>query len=523
MPSPIPVIDLFAGPGGLGEGFSSLYTREDGFRHNPFRIALSAERDKAAHKTLRLRSFYRLLKAERRELGQYYAYLAGEANEPWDNTTKKFWDRAGEEALNLEVGSPEGTKILHDRVAEITKNRKHWVLIGGPPCQAYSVAGRVRNKGKEGYRPEEDTRHFLYEHYLELIKEFRPSVFVMENVKGILSSSVSGNKIFTRILEDLRADTGQQGRDAPKPYRIFSLAVPDCVYDGTASDTFDPHDFVVRSELFGVPQARHRVILVGVRGDLQCETFNALTRASTVTVKDAIGDLPALRSALSKNDSNEAWREAVIAQAKRVNAALPKRASTGEDDELIRSESGLQAIADGMLPHTSRGALRYGARMKKPSEFAKRLRDTQLGKLNIVLNHQTRSHMADDFSRYLFTAAFGKANGYSPKQRHFPEDLAPDHENWFEGGFADRFRVQLYDQPSTTVTCHISKDGHYYIHPDLKQCRSLTVREAARLQTFPDNYFFEGNRTEQYIQVGNAVPPLLAKQIAKKVFDVIKG
>ena len=130
MPSTIPVIDLFAGPGGLGEGFSSLFTKEDGFRHNPFRIALSAERDKAAHKTLRLRSFYRLLKTERRELDQYYAYLAGDATVPWDGATQKLWDRAGAEALNLEVGSPEGTQILHKRVAEITKNRKHWVLIG---------------------------------------------------------------------------------------------------------------------------------------------------------------------------------------------------------------------------------------------------------------------------------------------------------------------------------------------------------------------------------------------------------
>lgn len=126
--------------------------------------------------------------------------------------------------------------------------------------------------------------------------------------------------------------------------------------------------------------------------------------------------------------------------------------------------------------------------------------------------------MESDLHRYLFVSCFGAVNGWSPKLREFPRDLLPDHANVNEslngGLFNDRFRVQIADQPATTITSHIHKDGHYYIHYDPTQCRSLTVREAARLQTFSDDYFFTGPTTQQYIQVGNAVPPLLAREIA---------
>jgi DNA (cytosine-5)-methyltransferase 1 len=142
-------------------------------------------------------------------------------------------------------------------------------------------------------------------------------------------------------------------------------------------------------------------------------------------------------------------------------------------------------------------------------------------RLHVLLNNETRGHMRTDLARYLFAAIWAGHTSQSPKASTFPASLAPSHRSWDSGKFADRFRVQLRDQPSTTITSHISKDGHYFIHPDPSQCRSLTVREAARLQTFPDNYLFRGNRTQQYVQVGNAVPPFLAREIAGSLWDVL--
>lgn len=512
MQDPIPVVDLFAGPGGLGEGFSSLEVGIDGRMRYPFRVALSVEKEASAHKTLRLRSYFRLLLQSGVSTDCYYDYVSGRAESPYTKASQHLWEQAASEALRLELGTDTARRTLYSKVRQIADRSPHWVLIGGPPCQAYSLVGRARNKGVRGYKAEHDDRHFLYVHYLDLIRQFRPSVFVMENVKGILSASVAGTRIFAKILDDLHGAGSKDGAE----YKIYSLSRSGAVYAGPLGGSIEPQDFVVRSELYGVPQARHRVILVGVRNDVAPRRFHALGTKQKISVREAIADLPRLRSGLSESDSQEAWHLAVKAAAKRAIEALGE---LDDSRDRRRMRAVLTPLAKGKLPYRSRGGLRTEGAVARASTIGRRLRDPRL---RVVLNHETRGHMPEDFARYLFAAAYGRVKKASPSKVCFPRSLAPNHASWFSGGFADRFRVQLGEQPSTTVTCHIAKDGHYYIHYDVRQCRSLTVREAARLQTFPDNYFFEGNRTQQYTQVGNAVPPLLARQIARAVWKLLR-
>jgi DNA (cytosine-5)-methyltransferase 1 len=238
-----------------------------------------------------------------------------------------------------------------------------------------------------------------------------------------------------------------------------------------------------------------------------------LESVDPVPIKQVLNDLPRLRSGLSKEeDSAQAWIHAVqeITDARWLNnASLEQKLK----DALVSNASRVNAILD-------RGS-EFIPRSSKPEKHANWYCDS---KLEGVCNHASRGHIRADLHRYFFAAVFAQTYGRSPLLEDFPRALLPKHGNVEEAlketKFNDRFRVQLADRPSTTVVSHIAKDGHYYIHYDPTQCRSLTVREAARLQTFPDNYYFEGPRTEQYRQVGNAVPPLLARQIARIVLNL---
>jgi DNA (cytosine-5)-methyltransferase 1 len=507
----IPVIDLFAGPGGLGEGFSSLLSKAG---ERAFKIKLSVEMDPHAHRTLELRAFTREFSPGKAPT-EYYDYVAGNLSRK-DLFAKYSAEaaNASKEAWCAELGGKTAPEdVLDRRIKNALGKASNWVLIGGPPCQAYSLVGRSRVIGGEGREKyDADPRHHLYKHYLRIIAEHRPPVFVMENVKGLLSAKVKEERIFDRILDDLRnprAAVKSSTKRETDEYRLMPL-VPT---SGELEGFYEPEDFILRSEQFGIPQARHRLIILGIRSDITTQP-DLLAPSLEASVESVIGDLPRLRSGLSKEeDSPAAWQQAVQELGEAVwlrSGGIP----SGVREAVIEALENVGSKLD-------RGG-EYIKGATKPKRHADWFCDP---KLTGICNHETRGHIRKDLHRYLFAAAFAKAQNRSPLLEDLPKQLLPKHENvqaaLKETKFNDRFRVQLANRPSTTVVSHISKDGHYYIHYDPTQCRSLTVREAARLQTFPDNYFFEGNRTQQYHQVGNAVPPLLAKQIAKIVADLL--
>jgi DNA (cytosine-5)-methyltransferase 1 len=497
---PIPVVDVFAGPGGLGEGFSSLIYA-DGTR--AFRLALSIEKDPVAHRTLSLRAAFRLLGSSSAR-DTYYEYAKGLIDRPTLDRNPGFAEafrHASAEARCEELG-PDTHASTDAWIEEALAGQQDWVLIGGPPCQAYSLAGRSRLRSKDVEKFERDKRHFLYKEYLRIIEKFRPAIFVMENVKGMLSSTNGGEGIFERIVEDLsRPALGVE-------YRIHSLV------EDADKGSISKRDFVIRSENYGVPQARHRVILLGVRTDFARAKPGVLKPvAKPITVRDVIARLPKIRSRLSKeDDSPDAWL-GVLSQ---LSIRAAKRSST--PDRLVTS---IEKAVESAARRRTTGEQFISGNFPAAAESGLRdwFHDPDLGG---VIHHTARSHMRSDLHRYLYLSAHVQELQHSLNLKTLPRFLVPDHSNAKDedAPFLDRFRVQRWDRPSTTVVSHIAKDGHYYIHPDPSQCRSLTVREAARLQTFPDNYFFEGNRTQQYHQVGNAVPPWLARQIGQIVLKL---
>lgn len=534
MTDQIKVIDLFAGPGGLGEGFAS-FKASDG--HRPYKIIVSAEKDKWAHRTLKLRAFFRKFESGDQVPEIYYEYASGRGQGDFQNAggeIERKWNEAEAEAQNLSLGDASDDGHLYSILRDNLSEGEPWILIGGPPCQAYSMAGRVRNRSKSGYRPELDERHFLYRNYLKIIREFKPTVFLMENVKGILSSRVAGSLIFERILGDLSdpwREESQEKGSGPR-YRLFSLTTGEWTYDNNA----EPRDFVVRSEDHGIPQRRHRVFVIGIREDWDVDVAPNLVpfAKEAPNVGQVIGDLPKLRSGLSGcrlegGEAWRAWRECVLEKGYHLQDVLRSTVATDLFDETAeRTASEIEGVTNRLLTtnHQLNQSVMVNSEALYGETFSSAMPEHLVAwfrneRLHCFSNHITRRHIASDLERYLFVSAWASVTGISPKSAQFPELLAPRHDNWASGQFADRFRVQAKDRPATTITSHISKDGHYYIHYDITQCRSLTVREAARIQTFPDDYLFEGPRTDQFVQVGNAVPPFLARQIAESIFKVL--
>ncbi len=473
MRSSVPVVDLFAGPGGLGEGFSRVKVGS----RTVFKTVISVEKDPYAHMTLSLRAFYRHFALKGKRLpDQYWNVLRATSKKDKEAAWSKLkqhaaWNQVKREALCLELGKHNNrirrkiTKALG--IKKRQRSHLRFVLIRGPPCQAYSLVGRSRMQNHDGKK--KDPRHFLYKEYLAIIRKYKPAIFVMENVKGLNTALVEGRPILPEIIRDLEA----------AGYELSSLV--DKRADAPASGL----DYLIRSERFGVPQTRHRVIIVGKRIGSSVGSIGVLVpEDKPVTVRSAIGTLPKL---------------------------------AGLDSGEPRPINALEKTGAQYLEHVSR-------RRGMPAPLAKFIKPPSAAFKNVILNHEARSHMASDLVRYRWWAKRAKKLGRSPTIDEIPERdrkrLLPNHANLASGRadkFVDRFKVQVAGKPSGTITSHISKDGHYYIHYDPTQARSFSVREAARIQTFPDDYFFIGNRTQQYHQVGNAVPPYLAYKIGQVV------
>ncbi len=634
------IIDLFAGPGGLGEGFSNC-------ENSPFEIAMSVEKEKNAHRTLTLRAFYRKLE----DKSLYVEYVTSPDESSKKTVMEKIkkteeWRLACEETLgaphalgnsnvfekwrkkeiptdqDFEDKTDEQLVINKkiDEICELTGRDRHnslkdcspLIVIGGPPCQAYSTIGRARRAGIANHNQDHDERFFLYKEYAEIIDRARPDLFVMENVAGIGSAKLAnGVRIFPEIIK--RLEYLKENPDPEideKQYHIYSLVTDKANFVGTEDSPSD-RDFVINAVDFGVPQARKRVILLGlsVEHDEESELPMVMSSANAPkapSISETIGSLPRIRSSISTvnrslatqceklvSDSNENWQKHRTKSVELVKELLDGKAAIERGaDEILLWEISSKAIENAKKQNPSADipvgteCFSFLTQEEKENILYKRPEYKRLvqkvypriidllksmetsetlnvgndhylkanvGRTDVlnnaikyqeleswlfnrhfsgILNHCAKKHMLLDMTRYMFCALWTDAQKLSPvpekepspspRTKYFPDSLAANHQSWHSNNFQDRFRCYPSTYRAKTITSHMHKDGHANIHYDPSQMRSLTVREAARIQTFPDDYYFEGGQSAQYLQVGNAVPPFLAKQIAEYVLDIMK-
>lgn len=407
-------IDLFAGGGGLSEGFI-----QEGYEP-----VAHVEANLAACNTLRTRMAYHWLRATGRE-DMYADYLTGEISR--ERMYREVPPSVMQSVVNDEI-KPETLRRIYSEIDSVLKGRELDVLVGGPPCQPYSVIGRSRNPD----RMVEDKRNYLYKCYAEFLKKYRPRRFVFENVMGLLSAKDSKGQSYFDAMRRLFRQIG---------------------YETECSTLW--------AKNYGVLQNRKRVVLVGSRDGTGATYPEPEQWIPDVTVNEVFLDLPPLGSG-----------EGTVKPCHRLPLA-----SQWQEDAGVRSATPVTWHV--ARPQTNRDREIYRIAVRQWNERKSRLRYGSLP-----------SHLKTHSNRVSFT---------------------------------DRYKVVAADLPfSQTVVAHICKDGHYYIHPDIEQNRSITPREAARLQTFPDDYFFEGAgvrtaRTEAFRQIGNAVPVLLSRKIAAKM------
>ena len=422
MPNRIPAegkynfIDLFAGAGGLSEGFIQA-----GF--NPI---AHVEMNSFAAQTLVTRSAYYYLK-QVKQLDIYYQYLRGEI------TRDAFWEKIPNRVTKTVICETMSNDTLPgifktiDGIMKLRNIQSVDVVIGGPPCQAYSLVGRAQSSHMD-HPMSEDPRNELYKLYARVLKRYQPRMFVFENVMGI--SSANEGTTFKNLKKYLR--------------RVG----------------FEIEWHEQNSKSFGVLQNRRRMIIVGWLKNSGMAYPEFLKKESPFTVNDLLSDLPKLKPGLGSSEyRTKTWSKCV-------------------------SETEVRTVDDVLTLHKSR-----------PNKE----RDIEIYKRAIELWNDGHKRL---------------------NYNDLPEELKT-HKN--RHSFVDRFKVVEGDESCChTVLAHLSKDGHYFIHPDIEQHRSITVREAARIQSFPDSYYFEGPRTAQFVQVGNAVPPLMAKGIALGIAEQLE-
>ncbi len=409
---PYNYIDLFAGAGGLSEGFI-----REGF--NP---VAHVEMDENACNTLTTRLAFHFL-TDQRKAKAYFSYLKNEI--PREALWKQIPDKLRSSVIHCEISDKTIDDIFAKIDANIEGRKKVDLIIGGPPCQAYSLVGRSRDPNGMRW----DKRNYLFRYYGEFLKRYKPEFFVFENVLGLRTA---GSKRYLNDMLQLFDSIG------------YSVAEPT----------------VLNAEEYGVLQKRRRVIIIGRRGKAKFD-FPVPEKVDNTwkTKKDLFFDLPKLKPG----------------------------------DEL------------GVTNYT-----------KPINEYLK-----QFGIRNgvdFVTQHITRNHNTRDLEIYSLAIDKWLNEKTRLKYNDIPRKLQT-HKNTL--AFLDRYKVVDPDGHSHTVVAHIAKDGHYYIYPDSNQVRSISVREAARLQSFPDDYYFEGGRTAAFKQIGNAVPLLMAQSIAKEIKDLL--
>lgn len=528
----IPVIDLFSGAGGLGEGF---------LQHpDIFDVVLSVDSNDDAVKTVTARHLFH--QTNSRKVKQAYLQLLKSELSLEDFLKVGLEERGGDNDFSIKAELGKDKYVEKDIQNVLSKSQaKDWVLVGGPPCQAYSNVGRSRNKTKAGYIPEEDGRHYLYREYLKIIRTHWPSVFLMENVPGILSSRLHGELIFNKIIRDLTDPIGafESGRgsnncQSNNTYKLFSVAKNAQL----EQDMFgylgggDEKKFIVKAEDYGIPQTRHRVFILGIRSDISTEP-KALVGRPSRTTNDVLANLPRIRSGISSADSDQAWLDLI--KSSLTSDWFSELENNAQTDltNFIR-----KTVKATKIPKNKLGSAFLEKTPKTISKsFDAWYKTSQVGG---YANHQSRFHMPSDIHRYLFASSSvmlknKKKNDSAPESafgniKDFPLSLLPKHKDVIDAAkedkldsvkFSNRFKVQASDTAASTVVSHIANDGHYYIHYDPTQSRSLSVREAARIQTFPDNYYFHGSTGSKYRQIGNAVPPFLSTCIATIIADLL--